>query len=133
MSSELVHHIGGDSLDWDKIWSSIINKSISSISTGLTSLKGETFLSVISNLHPVLRWSCRLIYAYSMYWKCKDVKLFWGEGYAVLSIVLDVTVPCSPTVLLLNDTTPLTLTYWKRRMLLSGITAAKKMQLLNPI
>lgn len=49
-------------------------------------------------------------------WECKDVKLFGGE-------VLDVTVPCSPIVLLLNDTTPLKVTCWKRRML----------QLLNPV
>ena len=107
-----------------------INRSFSIISTELTSLQEEIFSWTcnISNLHPMLQWTYRLIHAYVLEWK--DMRLFWDEVCSTLSNVLDVTVPCSLTVLLLNDTTSLKLTCWKWCILWTGITAAKKLVLM---
>lgn len=134
--SELEHYIGGDSLDWDKIWSSIIfaskNPDHQQIHfnyihrTYLTPRRNFLIKCLTSPICTL--YSDGLIGSYMhAYWECKDERLFWGEVCATVSTVLDVTVPCSPIVLLLNDTTPLKLTCLKRRLLLTGITAAKKM------
>lgn len=65
-----------------------------------------------------------------MYWECKNVRLFWAVRCATLSDMLAVAVPCSPTALLLNDTS-LKFTCLNRRILLTDITAAKKMLALR--
>lgn len=61
-----------------------------------------------------------------MYWDCKDVRVFWTDIGAVLSIVLNLSVPYSPIVLL-HNTSSLNLTNWNKSILLTGITIAKKM------
>lgn len=139
-SGDLEHYAGGDSLDWDEIWSSVIfaskNPDHQQIHfnylhrTYLTPRKNFLMKRITSQICTLC--SDGLIGSYMhMYWECKDVRLFWGEVCITLSNVLDVTVPCSPIVLLLNDTTTLKLTHSKKFMFLTGITAAKKMLALR--
>ena len=139
-SNEMKHYIGGDSLNWEKIWSSIVFASknpnhqqihFNYIHRTYLTPRRNFFMKRLSSPNCTL-CSDGLAGSYlHMYWECKDVKLFWGEVCSTLSNVLEVTVPCSPIVLLLNDTTSLKLACWKRRILLTGITAAKKMLALR--
>lgn len=119
-SSDLEDYIGGDSLDWEKIFSSTVfaskNPDHQEIHfnyihrTYLTPRRNFLMKRLTSPICTLC--SDGLIGSYMLiYWECKDVRLFWGEVCATLSNALDVTVPCSPTVLLLNDTSPLKMTY----------------------
>ena len=62
-----------------------------------------------------------------MYWDCKKVKLFWEMISSMLSASLEITIPCLPSVLLLNDTSDLNLNRSQTALALTGITAAKKL------
>lgn len=66
-----------------------------------------------------------------MYWDCPNVSAFWKQISATLSDLLEVTVPLSPSLLLLNDDSSLGLSLQQRRILLAGLTAAKKMLALR--
>ncbi len=61
-----------------------------------------------------------------MFWDCPNVKSFWTVVSSMLSVILGVTIPCCPRLLLLNDTSPLNLTSTQTHTLLAGLTAAKK-------
>jgi hypothetical protein len=59
------------------------------------------------------------------------VEKFWEEVSSVLSGVLDMTIPCSPKLLSLNDNSPRIMSLQKRRIMLSGLTAAQKILALR--
>lgn len=62
-----------------------------------------------------------------MFWECPPVAVFWRLVASNFSTIFDKVLPCSPAALILNDL-PLTgLTICKRRALLAGLTAAKKL------
>lgn len=127
-------------LDWKRIWSSTViaskNPDHQKIHfnfihrTYLTPRKAY-LMNRLSSPNCTL-CSDGLIGSYMhMYWECRDVNFFWDEVCATLSDVLGLTVPCSPTLLLLNDTASLNLTCISTHILLTGITAAKKMLALR--
>ena len=62
-----------------------------------------------------------------MVWDCPGVKSFWSMVSDRLSRALGCTIPCVPTLLLLNDLTDLDLSLIHQRWLLVGLTAAKKL------
>lgn len=62
-----------------------------------------------------------------MMWDCPPVTLFWTKVASGMSRVLSVTVPVTAPALLLNDLSKLNITKLKMRILLAGLTAAKKM------
>lgn len=64
---------------------------------------------------------------FHMMWECPDVLEFWDEVASKLSNLLSVIVPRSPTVLLLNDLSTIHITKHRKRLLLAGLTAAKRM------
>ena len=66
-----------------------------------------------------------------MYWECPDVASFWRLVSSTLSDLLEVDIPCSPKILLLNDTSSLNLPSTRIRILLAGLTAAKRMLALR--
>ena len=66
-----------------------------------------------------------------MYWECPNVFAFWRQICSTLSDMLDVHIPLSPNLLLLNDDSTLELTLQQRRILWAGLTAAKKMLALR--
>lgn len=118
-SQELKHYINNDPVDWDNVWASIVfaskNPEHQQIHfncihrTYLTPQKNYLMKRMSSPICTLC--SDGLIGTYMhMYWECKIVECFWVEVCAALSTVLDLTVPCSPIVLLLNDTTSLKLT-----------------------
>lgn len=62
-----------------------------------------------------------------MYWECPPVRDFWRQVSHKLTVLFEVTVPYSPATLLLNDLSQVKLKVARQRILLSGLTAAKKM------
>lgn len=66
-----------------------------------------------------------------MFWECPDVYAFWRHLCSTLSDMLEVTIPLSPTLLLLNDDSSLELSPQQMRILWAGLTAAKKMLALR--
>ena len=64
---------------------------------------------------------------YHMVWQCPEVNRFWHSASSIMSIIIEVPIPFSPCLLLLNDTSSLKLTINNRRLLLAGLTAAKRM------
>lgn len=62
-----------------------------------------------------------------MFWECPPVMDFWSQVASKLSMLLGVTIPCSPDSLILNNFSHVNLKMAKRRILLAGLTAAKKM------
>jgi len=64
---------------------------------------------------------------YHMVWQCPEVNSFWHSISSILSSILKRPIPLSPCLFLLNDTSSLNLTINNRRLLLAGLTAAKKM------
>ena len=66
-----------------------------------------------------------------MFWECPHVFAFWRHICSTLSDMLEVNIPLSPTLLLLNDDSSLELTLQQRRILWASLTAAKKMLALR--
>lgn len=66
-----------------------------------------------------------------MMWDCPPVAQFWTKVAATLSTLLSVTVPVDVPVLLLNDLSELNIDRLKKRIVLAGLTAAKKMIVLR--
>ena len=66
-----------------------------------------------------------------MYWECPAVTSFWKLVSSTMSELLEVDIPCSPGILLLNDTSLLNLSSTRTHILLAGLTAAKKMLALR--
>lgn len=62
-----------------------------------------------------------------MFWECPPVMAFWRQVARSLSVLLGILVPCSPGILILNDFSQVKLKVVRRRTLLAGLTAAKKM------
>lgn len=62
-----------------------------------------------------------------MYWECPPVACFWKKVATQLSDIFSLTVPVCPTVLLLNDVSVLPAPIHKKRLILAGLTAAKKL------
>ena len=62
-----------------------------------------------------------------MTWDCPEVNRFWWKVTGILSTLMDKTIPCSQPLLLLNDTSTIKLSINDRRILLAGLTAAKKL------
>lgn len=61
-----------------------------------------------------------------MVWKCPEVNSFWQNVATTLSNILGRVIPHTPRLLLLNDTSNINLTVNDHRVLLAGLTAAKK-------
>lgn len=59
------------------------------------------------------------------------VKSFWEQVSNYLSTVLQINIPCSLKMMLLNDNDVLMLNSYQRRFWLAGSTAAKKMLVLR--
>ena len=66
-----------------------------------------------------------------MMWECPEVLIFWRLVSKVLSQTIDITIPCLPHILLLNDDSSLNLTLSMKRVFLTGLTAAKKMLVIR--
>lgn len=101
----------------------IINSSISILTTGFAWLqeKASSWTFGISNLQLILTRMYRLICLCIL---GMDRREAFVEGALYHSVLHDI-VPCSCTVPLMNNTTPLKLTWWKNGCPLTGITAAK--------
>lgn len=66
-----------------------------------------------------------------MYWECPSVSAFWRLISSTLSDMLEINIPCSPTLLLLNDDSTFDFSLQQKRTLWAGLTAAKKMLALR--
>ncbi len=66
-----------------------------------------------------------------MFWECPSVVAFWRHICLTLSDMLEITIPQSPNLPLLNDDSTLELSLQQRRILWTGLTAAKKMLALR--
>lgn len=64
---------------------------------------------------------------FHMFWECAPVASFWKMVAVNLSKMFEVELPCSPAALFLNHLSNLGLTLNKKRGLLAGLTAAKKL------
>lgn len=64
---------------------------------------------------------------FHLVWQCPEVNRLWENISSILSVVMDRTVPCSTSLLLLHDISSLKLTINNSRLLLAGLTAAKRM------
>lgn len=62
-----------------------------------------------------------------MMWECPFVQAFWGRVSKVLSELLGTVIICNPILLLLNDDSQIHISGKQRKLLLSGLTAAKKL------
>lgn len=62
-----------------------------------------------------------------MMWDCTKVNTFWQSVASSLSIIIGKNVPLVPALFLLNDDSDFELPISYRRILLAGITAAKKL------
>ena len=62
-----------------------------------------------------------------MFWDCPPVGRFWSNVASKLSDLIQITVPVSICVLVLNDLSTLNLSKFKKRVIFAGLTAAKKM------
>lgn len=62
-----------------------------------------------------------------MFWECPPVMDFWKQIACNLSRLLEVSVPCLLDTLILNNFLHVNLKVGKIRVLLAGITTAKKM------
>lgn len=72
--------------------------------------------------------SAKVIGSYfHMFWECSPVAEFWKMIAFNLSKLFKIRLPCTPATLILNDLSKLGLTLDKRRALLAGLTAAKKL------
>ena len=63
-----------------------------------------------------------------MYWECEPVKHFWEQITVTLTKLSGKRIPCTPSTMLLNN---LDLPYPEKRMVLAGLTAAKKILALR--
>uniref|UniRef100_A0A8C9ZF71 Reverse transcriptase zinc-binding domain-containing protein n=1 Tax=Sander lucioperca TaxID=283035 RepID=A0A8C9ZF71_SANLU len=66
-----------------------------------------------------------------MFWECPNVFAFWRHLCLTFSDMLGVNIPLSLTLLLLNDDYTLELSLQQKRILWTGLTAAKKTLVLN--
>lgn len=64
---------------------------------------------------------------FHMFWQCSPVRTFWVMVASNLSKLFKISLPCSPSVLLLNDLLELRLSLDSKRALLAGLTAGKKL------
>ena len=62
-----------------------------------------------------------------MMWECPPVEQFWAKVASQLSDLTSVTIPVTVPVLLLNDLSGMGLSRAAGRLVLAGITAAKKL------
>lgn len=62
-----------------------------------------------------------------MMWNCPPVSQFWSKVAAKLSDLVSVTIPVTIPVLLLIDLSEINITKLKKRTVLAGLTAAKKL------
>lgn len=62
-----------------------------------------------------------------MFWDCPPVGQFWSNVASKLSELLQLTVPVSICVLVLNDLSTFNLSKFNKRVVFAGLTAAKKM------
>ena len=62
-----------------------------------------------------------------MMWECPSAQAFWGRVSKVLSELLGTVITCNPILLLLNNDSQINITGKQRKLLLSGLTAAKKL------
>ena len=62
-----------------------------------------------------------------MFWECPPVVRFWKEVSGKLADTFSLSLPVCPVVLLLNDLSLLPAPIYKKRIILAGITAAKKL------
>lgn len=66
-----------------------------------------------------------------MMWECPLVNTFWSQISMLLSNILEISIPCVPNILLLNDDSSLNLTFIQRRLMLAGLTAAKRILVMR--
>ena len=64
---------------------------------------------------------------FHLVWQCPEVNRLWENISSILSVVVERTIPCSPSLLLLHDISSLKLTTNNSRLLFAGLTAAKRM------
>lgn len=61
-------------------------------------------------------------------WECLSVQAFWGWVSKVLSELLGSVITCNPILLLLNDDSQMYISEKQCKLLLSSLTAAKKLR-----
>lgn len=64
---------------------------------------------------------------FHMVWQCPEVFQFWENVAKILPNITGRAIPCTPRLLLLDDTSKLNMTINNRRIFFAGFTAAKKM------
>ena len=62
-----------------------------------------------------------------MFWQCPPVASFWNRVSSHLSDIFPLTIPVSISTLLLNDLSQLLTPGQQKRLILAGLTAAKKL------
>lgn len=62
-----------------------------------------------------------------MFWDCPPVSQFWSGVVSHLSTLVNVSIPVSVPVLILNDLSTLHVSKILKRVIYAGLTAAKKM------
>lgn len=122
--------------DWDKVW----------IGVGLASRNPDhqqihynyihrvyltprkLYLMKVINDPVCTLCSSKVVGTYfHMFWECTPVADFWKMVATNLSGLFGVSLPCSPATLIFNDLSRLGLALDKRKALLAGLTAAKKL------
>lgn len=122
--------------DWDKVW---VNLGLASrnpdhqqihynyIHRIYTTPRKLHLMKIIDNPTCTLCSSKAIGSFFHMFWECTPVSKFWKMIAFNLSQLFKVKLPCSPAIIMLNDLPKLGLTLDKRRALLAGFTAGKKL------
>ena len=65
------------------------------------------------------------------FWTCTPVRLFWSEVMRELSMILNLSIPLSPSISQLGDLSSLAIPQHIQTFILIAVTVAKKTILLN--
>lgn len=124
------------SFDWDRVWVMVMHASRNPDHQQIhlnfihrTYMTPRKLYSMKLKLDP----NCTLCHTgeigtfYHMIWECPGVANFWNMVKKNLSTILNVSVPLSPSVFILNDLSGTPLNKTQKRVFLAGLAAAKKL------
>ncbi len=130
------HDLKQTNINWSRVWSNIRLSSRNPdhqmihynyvLRTHLTPQKLAKFSSNHSPNCTYCTQGTPGTYLHIM-WDCSEINAFWRSVLSLLSTIIGKTLPFTPVLILLNDDSDCHLSVPNRRILLAGITAAKKM------
>ena len=122
--------------EWDAVWSSIPEASRNPDHQQIHfNFLHRTYLTPVKLRHmKIINESCCNLCSLKvqgtfihMFWDCPPVGQCWGIVVSMLSDLIDDTVPVTICVLILNNLSTLNISKLKKRVILAGLTAAKKL------